>query len=434
MACKAKDGQKLRWMRLDNAAKIYPANTRRRWSSVFRLSATLKETVDLELLQRALDETVPRFPSICARLRRGFFWYYLEQIPNAPLLEPEGSCPVTHMPRKEVRKCAFRVLVYHGRIAVEFFHSLTDGSGGMVFLKTLVARYLHLKHGICVPAGDGILAVEDAPCAEELEDSFQRYAGAVSANRKEATAWKITGTPETDDHRNLICLRLDTQALLDKAHSFHVSATAFLGATMLQALMNLQKEKVPLLSLRKPVKVQIPVNLRRLFPSRTLRNFALYVNPEIDPRLGDFSFDEICKRVHHHMGMEVIPQHMRARIAANVGSERLLIVKILPLFIKNVALRLAFRLVGERKVCLSLSNLGAVTLPPEMQPYVERLDFILGAPALTPINCGVISYGGTTCINFTSSIREPELQYHFFKVLQSLGLQAIAESNLSAHP
>lgn len=426
--------RKLRWMRLDNAAKIYPAAISSSWSSVFRLSATLTEPVDPQVLDSALDITVRRFPSICARLRRGLFWYYLEQVPKAPRLRSEGKCPVSNMPKKEVRQCAFRVFVYDRRIAVEFFHSLTDGTGGMVFLKTLLAEYLHQKHHISIPAQDGILGRLEEPSPAEMEDSFQKYAGAVSASRKESTAWKLSGTPEPDGHRNLVCLRLNTQQVLDAAHSYGVSATAFMAAALLQAIMDLQKEKVPVPRLRKPVKVQIPVNLRRLFPSKTLRNFALYVNPEIDPRLGDFSFREICQRVHHHMGMEVIPQHMRARITANVGSERSWIVKLLPLFLKNLALRAAFNLVGERKVCLSMSNLGAVRLPDVMVPFVERFDFVLGAPALTPVNCGIVSYGDTMNINFTRSIKESELELRFFRVLQRLGLSVTAESNGSAHP
>jgi len=420
---------KLRWLRLDNAAKIYPASISSDWSSVFRLSATLKEAVDAQVLNSALDITVRRFPSICARLRKGFFWYYLEQVPEAPRLLAEGSCPVTNIPRHELRRCAFRVFVYDKRIAVEFFHSLTDGSGGLVFLKTLVAEYLHQKHGIAIPAQDGVLGRLDEPREEELEDSFPRYAGAVAASRKESTAWMLTGTPEPDGHRNLVCLRMETSQVLEAAHSYGVSATAFLAATMLQALIELQKKKVPVRALRKPLKVQIPVNLRRLFPSTTLRNFALYVNPEIDPRLGDFSFRELCLRVHHHMGMEVIPQHMRARIAANVGSEKLWIVKVLPLFLKNIALRIAFNTVGERKVCLAMSNLGAVKVPDIMAPYIERFDFILGAPALTPVNCGIVSFGDTMNINFTRSIRESELELHFFKVLQRHGIAVTAESN-----
>ena len=421
--------KKLRWLRLDNAAKIYPANISSSWSSVFRLSATLTQRVDPQVLESALDITVRRFPSICARLRRGLFWYYLEQVPKAPKLKSEGSCPVSNMSKKEIRTCALRVIVYDRRIAVEFFHSLTDGTGGMVFLKTLLAEYLHLKHGLTIPAQDGILGRLEEPSREELEDSFPKYAGTVSANRKESTAWMLSGTPEPDGHRNLVCLKLSARQVLDAAHSYGVSATAFLAAAMMQALMDLQKEKVPVAALRKPVKVQIPVNLRRLFPSKTLRNFALYVNPEIDPRLGDFSFAEICQRVHHHMGMEICPQHMRARIAANVGSERLWIVKILPLFLKNIALRAAFHLVGEKKVCLAMSNLGVVKLPEVMRPYVERFDFVLGAPALTPVNCGVVSYGDRLNINFTRSIKESELELHFFRVLQRFGLDVTAESN-----
>ena len=425
---------KLRWMRLDNAAKIYPAAISNNWSSVFRLSATLTEAVDPMILESALDVTVRRFPSICARLRKGLFWYYLEQVPNAPKILAEGSCPVSHMPKKDVRKCAFRVFVYDRRIAVEFFHSLTDGSGGMVFLKTLVAEYLHQKHDIHIPATDGVLGRLEEPRQEELEDSFQRHAGAVSASRTESTAWQMPGTPEADGHRNLVCMRLKTQDVLDAAHRYGVSATAFLAAALMQAIIELQKEKVPVMRMRKPVKVQIPVNLRRLFGSTTLRNFALYVNPEIDPRLGEFTFDEICKRVHHHMGMEVIPQHMRARIAANVGSENFWVVKLLPLFLKNIALLAAFNLVGERKVCMAMSNLGAVKVPHIMAPYIERFDFILGAPALTPINCGILSFGDTMNINFTRSIKESQLELQFFRVLQRLGLGVTVESNGSAHP
>ncbi len=423
--------RKLRWMRLDNAAKIYPAAISSSWSSVFRLSITLRENIDLQVLSDALDITVRRFPSICARLRKGFFWYYLEQVPHAPKIRAEGACPVLPMSRKEVRTCGLRVIVYGRRLAVEFFHSLTDGTGGLIFLKTLAAEYLHQKHGIQIPAQQGVLGRLEEPSVQELEDSFQRHAGTVASGRKETTPWRIPGTPEPDRHRNLTCLELETAAVLEAAHSYGVSVTAFLAAAMLQALMDLQREET---GQRKPVKVQIPVNLRRLFPSQTLRNFALYVNPEIDPRLGGFSFREICLRVHHHLGMEAVPQHMRSRIAANVSSERSFIVKILPLFLKNLALRAAFNLVGETKVCLAMSNLGDIRLPEEMDPYVEGFDFILGAPALTPINCGVASYGGKMRINFTRSIRESGLEYHFFKVLQSQGLTATAQSNLPSHP
>lgn len=87
---------------------------------LFRISATLAESVDRAVLAAALDVTVRRFPSIAVRLRRGVFWYYLEEIPHTPPIQDEKSCPLAHAPFRQVRQCAFRVLVYKDRFAVEF--------------------------------------------------------------------------------------------------------------------------------------------------------------------------------------------------------------------------------------------------------------------------------------------------------------------------
>ena len=191
----------------------------------------------------------------------------------------------------------------------------------------------------------------------------------------------------------------------------------------------MQKEKVPNIRRRKPIKILLPVNLRRLFPSRTLRNFALYTTPEIHPKLGEYTFEEICQVIRHWMGLEVTPKQMSMKIATNVGSERVFALKITPLFLKNIVMKAVFDAVGERKSCLTLSNLGAVTLPEVMLPYVERIDFILGAQATGPYNCGVISFRDTLYINFTRNIREPNLEAHFFAVLRDMGIPVEVESN-----
>ena len=420
---------KLRWLRLDNAAKIYPAARTQDWSNVFRLSATLTETVDMDVMKTALDVTVRRFPSIAVRLRRGVFWYYLEQLTEAPAVREESSYPLTRMSREEIRKCAFRVIVYDRRIAVEMFHSLTDGNGALVFLKSLVAEYLQQKYGIHIPAEHGVLGRLDDPADVELEDSFQKYAGTVSASRQERTAWRLKGTPETGGFLNVTCFELSTKEVLAKAHEYNVSLTTFLCATMMMAMQNLQKESVPNPRRRKPLKVLIPVNLRKLFPSRTLRNFALYTTPEILPQLGEYTFEEICQAIRHRMGLDITPKQMSMKIATNVNSEKIMAVRLMPLFIKNMVMKAVFDSVGEKKSCLTLSNLGAVRLPEEMLPYVETMDFILGVQATAPYNCGVLSYGDTLRLNFIRNIREPKLEYHFHCVLRDMGLCAEVQSN-----
>ena len=421
--------RKLRWMRLDNAAKIYPAARNSHWSNVFRLSMTLTEPVDVTVLQSALDVTVRRFPSIAARLRRGVFWYYIQQLSQVPQILPDSSYPLTRMSRDEVRRCAIRVLVYENRIAVEIFHSITDGNGGLIFLKTLVAEYLQQRYGIAIPAEHGVLGRLEEPSEEEMEDSFQKYAGPISASRKEADAWRVSGTPEPDGFLHLTCFRVPVKAALDMAHRYGVSLTAFLCAVMMEALQNMQEEKVPNRMRRKAIKVLIPVNLRKVFPSRSLRNFALYTTPEIDPRLGRYSFEEICGAIRHRMGLDINPKVMSSKIAANVGSERSMAIKLMPLFLKNAVMKAVFNAVGEKKSCLSMSNLGAIQLPEAMKPFVERLDFILGVQATAPSNCGILSYGDSLYINFIRNTKEPELEYHFHRVLRDMGIPAEVQSN-----
>lgn len=420
--------QRLFWVRLDNAAKIYPAARRRNWSNVFRLSMTLREEVDIAVLQSALNVTVKRFPTIAARLRKGLFWYYLQQIPEAPTIRQESSYPITRMDHRETRRCAFRVIAYRNRIAVEFFHVLTDGSGGLVFLKTLVAEYLEQKYKIAIPAQCGILDRREAPKPEELEDSFPKYAAPIRASRKDSAAWHMWGEPQLGGFLHLTCFRLSVQEVLAAARQKKVSLTVFLGAAMMMALQNLQREKEPP-HRRKPIKLQIPVNLRRLFPSNTLRNFSMYTTPEINPKLGEYSFDEICKVIQHKMGLEVTAKYMSTVIAANVQDEKNPLVRVIPLPLKNGIMKLIYDTVGERQSCLSMSNLGAVELPKPMADFVEDVDVILSVQASAPYNCGVVSYRDTLSINFIRNIRQPELERHFYAVLRDLGIGVMVQSN-----
>jgi len=420
---------KLRWMPLDNAAKIYPAARNQNWSNVFRLSVTLKEEVDKEILQSALDVTVRRFPSIAVRLRRGMFWYYLEQLSEVPDIREESCYPLTRMSKDETGKCAFRVIAYKKRIAIEIFHSLTDGNGALVFLKSLTAEYLYQRYGVYIPAENGVLGRLDDPSEAELEDSYQKYAGGIAASRREKTAWRLYGTPEPDGFLNVTCFELPVHKVLEKAHEYDVSLTTFISAAMMYALQDIQEEKVPDKRKRKPIKILIPVNLRSLFESHSLRNFAYFTTPEILPKLGRYSFEEICKVIKHHMGLDITPKQMSMKIATNINSEKYFIIKIMPLFIKNFVMKAVFDSVGEKKSCFTLSNLGAVKLPDIMKQYVERFDFILGVQSTAPYNCGVISFGDTLYINFIRNIRESELEYGFYKVLRELGVPVKVRSN-----
>ncbi len=419
---------KKKWFRLDNAALIFPAIMKRRWNNVFRLSAELREDIDPLCLERAAEDLRARFPSFFVRLRAGLFWYYLEEVRSPVRVLGEYAYPLAHMSRRELGSCCIRILYYEKRISAEFFHSVTDGHGGLVFLKNLTARYLELKYGEKIPAEYDIAELDEPPKAEELRDCFQLCCGRFAASRREETVWRLRGRPERDRFRHIVTGVIPTGALLDAAHARGVSVTAFLAAVMTEAVSAIQQSERPVSRL-KPVKITVPVDLRRLFGMDTLRNFSLTVNVGFDPKTGDYSLEELCSQISHQLALEAVPQKMAGRIAANVKPQRNVFIRVMPLFIKNVVMRGVYASVGEKKGCLNISNLGPVRLPAEMEKHVARLEFIIGVQYTYPNNCSVISFGGVTCVNMIRSSEEPELERLFFSRLVELGIPVSIESN-----
>ncbi len=422
--------RKLRWMRLDNAAKIYPAARRRTWTNVFRLSATLTEPIKVEVLQSALDVTVRRFPSMAVRLCSGMFWYYLEELSQTPDIYEDIGHPLEQMKGRDIRTCALRVLVYQNRIAVELFHSITDGNGGLIFLKTLIAEYLEQLYGINVPAEKGVLDRREEPKESEIEDSFLKHKGNVALSRKDTDAYRIKGEKEEYGFLNNVAFSFPVDVIHKEAKKYGVSITAFLASVLIQAIMEIQNKHVPDIRKQKPIKVLLPVNLRKIFGSDTLRNFVLYTTPEIDPAMGEYTFEEICRIVYFQMGMEINEKRMRAKFTTNVNNEISPIIKVMPLFIKNIVMKMVFNAVGERKSTLTLSNLGAVDVPEVMKPYITRFDFILSPQSTAPYNSSAISYNGTLIFNFIRNTKEPELEAAFHSVLKRMGITAKVESNM----
>jgi len=428
--CLPKDNErKLKWMHLDNAAKIYPAAATSRWTNIYRLSATLTEDVDRSVLQSALDVVVRRFPSIAVKVKPGVFWYYLEEIEHAPKIIDEKSYPLVRMPFDDIRHCAFRVIVYKKRIAVEFFHALTDGNGGLIFLKTLVAEYLTQKYHISIPAEDGVLDRLEPPKEEELEDCYPKHKALVGKSRNESDSYRILGDPEEDGFCHVTTFIMDPCELLDLAHKNKVTLTAALAAAFIKASINLQYEDVVKPKNMKKVKVLVPVDLRRIYNRRTLRNFALYTTPGVDPKLGDYTFEELCQIVYHRMCLDISEKNMSARIYTNVRDEERMLLKLTPLLLKNLVMKIVFMLTGEKKSVLSMSNLGAVKLPEPMQEYVDRLDFVLSVQSTAPYNAGIISYKNNLNLSIIRNIKEPRLERALYRVFKENGIHVKVESN-----
>ena len=418
-----------KWMKLDNAAKIYPAAKRRNWKALFRLSADLNEKIDPVVLAQAQQSALARFPSFALKLKRGAFWYYMEHNEGGPDIQPDGAYPCAHMDFNENKGFMFRVRYHERRIAVEIFHVLSDGSGGLCFLKTLVAEYLRIKYRAVIPRDGEILDCSQSPSPDETEDAYLKYAKNVGRSRREPNAFYLKGTSEPDGFVHIVTGMISSELVLALAKEKKVSLTEYLTAVMIMIMDKIQRRSTKNEKRYKPVKVCIPINLRSFYPTNTMRNFASYVNPGIDPRYGVYSFDEVLSAVHHHMRSEVTEKLLNAKISTNVRSENLKVLRLTPLFIKNIAMKLTFNRVGDRKTSTSISNLGAVRLPPEMSRYVTRMDFILGPLSRNKVVCAALSYNGTLMLNFTRTIKESVVEREFFRYIVKLGIPVKIESN-----
>ncbi|MEG1633068.1 MAG: alcohol acetyltransferase [Oscillospiraceae bacterium] len=417
------------WMKLDNAAKIYPSTMRRNWMSMFRMSAVLTEPVDGELLTQALRQTLPRFPGTSVHLRRGMFWFYYEHADGIPPVGPDVTNPCVRINLHENGRFMFRVRFHDCRIAVETFHGLTDGHGGLCFIKTLVAEYLTLRYAAVIPRDAAILDCSEPPKPSELEDAFLRYATPHAAARDEKDAYYIRGEKEPPDVVHITTGMIPVAEVLERAKAKGVTLTQYLTAVLLLAVDTVQRRNVKQERRLRLVRVSVPVNLRSFFPSETLRNFSLFVNVGIDPRLGTYSFDEMLNAVHSTMRHDATEKNLRARFSANVRSEKNIFLRVMPLFLKNLVLRVAVSRIGDRKASTTLTNLGRVTLPPEMSRYVTRLDVMLGPLSRSRVMCAALSYNGTLYFTFTRTITDSSVEREFFRRLVRLGIHVKLESN-----
>lgn len=404
------------WYKLDLSANVYPTLQRKNFSNVYRISLTLKETVKPKTLQKALDMTLPRFPTFQVAIRKGLFWRYLE--PNhrpGPYVQPDIKNPCMPMHFRSNNRYLIRVYYYEKRISLEVFHSLSDGTGALYFLKTMTAVYLRLL-GHTIPDTDGVLDITEQPDPEELEDAYLRYADSkITRPRSQGRSYRVRGTKEPFYTLNIICGVIPVDKIRITAKKYGVTITEYLNAVLLYALLQKQKEEKPFKE--RPVTLAMPVNLRSFFPSKTLRNFISMVYPGIDPRMGQYSFEEILSHVHNYMRYYINPKFLNADIVTNSAVQQHPLIRIVPLFIKDFTVRRFYTHVQDAQSSAGLTNVGLIRLPEEMQPYVERFDVLMGQPFSARTNCAIVSYQNNLTINFTSSIKETDIELYFFRKL-----------------
>ena len=397
-----------KWRKLDNAALAFPLVSGKNDTRVFRFYCQLKEKVDGEILQSALDQTMEKYPLFQAVLRKGLFWFYLEHRDIRAVVKQETEPPCSRLYIPDKKSLLFQVTYDKDRINFEVFHALTDGTGAMHFLQELVQNYLILAH----PQDDipRIENAEEVTHGDKEEDSFSQYYSSDMPKNKEKkeTAVKLKGEKLVHSDMNITEVVFSVKDIHQKARSYGASITVLLTAMMLCSI----REEIPKNQQKRPVTLMIPVNLRKYFPSQSMTNFFGWI--EVGYTFSETTtFEEVVADVKRQFEQELVKDKIAMHMNGYVRIEKNPFVRAVPLEIKKYFLMIGANL-GSRSITAVYSNIGIIRLPEEYKEYIQHFGIFASPNSLQICSC---SYGDEMVLGFTSRIPDDSIQRNFQRML-----------------
>ena len=402
---------------VDNSSILFFSLLKKNHANSYRFTMTLSEDVNPEILQMAVDRTYRRFPTIIAGFIPGFFHYFQFPAQQPPQVQRDPGCLKT-MTREELHKCAYRVYYKDNTVSIEAFHALTDGYGAIASFTTLMAEYLRIRYGITIPAVETVRDLEDIPSPEEASDDYLVHQEGKPLHLPSRYAYQLPGTPNENWQVLNTTIEYPVEKILEASHRWGVSANTLLSGVLASTVMEIQKkDKTKKL---RPVRIMVPIDLRRFFGSRTLRNFIWYALPTMETHEQDLPMEDLLKSFQNQLKDQAQRKRLAAIIAYNVRTQLNVFFRFLPRAVKYAVMRLAYRYFGESNSSVTMTNLGNVKLPDAMAPYVRKLDCILTPRVHSPYGCAIISLGGILSINISRFCEESELESIFVSKLDSL--------------
>lgn len=400
---------------IDNSAILYLALMRKAHTNSYRFSMTMKHEVDPRLLQQAMDRIWQRFPTIIAGFRPGFFHYTMVPAAKPPQVRPDPGTLIV-MSKEEIESCAYRIYYSGRRISFEAFHAVTDGYGAIASFTTLVAEYLRLRHDLDIPVCNTLRSLDEEPLEHELEDSYLTHYEGDPLHLPSRYSYQLPGR-YTESKVRTVARSYPTSAVVSAAKSQGISLTSLLSGVMASSIMEVQERHRQKLQ---PVRIMVPVDLRRMFKSTTLRNFILYTLPTMEPEDRKLPLKELLRRFNTQMKEQLDPKRMASIMAYNVRTQASTLFRLIPRALKCFVMRLAYKYFGESNSSITLTNIGNIVLPEEMAPHVEDIECILTPRAGSPYNCAAIAMHDKLTITISRFPHRPELEDVFFEKLESV--------------
>ena len=416
--------REVRWDRLDNTAHLFPVIAGEQMTNVYRISVTLTELVQPELLQEALNLVLPKMDGFDLRLRMGVFWYYFEENGKpAPRVREESNFPCRLIQQNKNRNYMFRVTYYKYRINLEVFHVLTDGMGGINFLKELTYQYLRLAHPeLKELVGDSL----NSGTSLNREDSFlKNYKKSATKGYQTKKAYLLKGEMLPKGEFGVMHGYMEIPRLKEVCHSYGCSINEYLVAVYVWSVYTECMKGMPS---ERPIRVAVPVNLRPYFNSITTKNFFVMVSAEFHPTKEIYTFEEVLGIVRDSLRSQIDREHLEELFSYNVSNEKLLVARAVPLFMKNLAMRFVYTQSALANTT-TITNIGNISVDEEYRPYVEMFHAFLAMSKGQHQKGTICSYGSTLVFSFSYDLKDASVQRGFFRKLAADGLEVEVESN-----
>lgn len=405
-----------RWYKLDNAAKVFPSVSNEENSAVYRVSAILTEEINPEILQKAVNHIYDRFAMFFVRLGKGLFWYYLDSNEQRFVIEEEKRYPCRQMHYKTTKGYMIRVLYHHKRISVEVFHSLADGGGALELLKSLIYYYL-IFSGKTINHENSIILAESSIDPEETDDSFSRYYKHYEKNQLEQSkydpkekAYPLRGTKFPNGGVHVTTGIVTASDLNRIAKEKGTTLTGYVTALLLYSIYEtrLKYERS-----NRPAMAALPVSMRKIFPSGTLRNFFIVIM--IGQKMNkEVTLDELIQMVSNGMKEQTTKEYLQYRLFVIGKYDKVRFNKVVPLGIKRFFINTVFNTISEVKRTITVSNLGLIKVPSDMYQYVQVMEAILYPTTRCPYNCSLSSFNDKLLFNFARNVEEKDIIRFFF--------------------
>ncbi len=411
------------WRRLDNSAKIFPIASSKKYSSVFRLSAVLKEKINPKTLKAAVKMVLENLPSFKVKLKKGFFWYYFEENNKDIRIEKEKNYPCKYIDPNTNNDYLFKVTYYENKINVDIFHSLTDGNSGVIFLKEIVYTYIELAHP---EHFNTKLRIERKLSNNTEDDYLKNYDKESKPAKGGKKAYILKGRKLPFAAIGVIHVNINIEELKKKAKEKDVTVTQYLTAVIIHAIYNTNYKKH---DGKKPIKICIPVDLRKYFKSETINNFFSYITLQANMQERELqNFDGILEFVRSGFKEKLTKEEISKTMSANVKLGNNIFIKTIPLFLKLIIVKLSY--IEIRKyTTTTFSNIGRIGIIGEYQKYIDKFLMLIAPESVEKIKCSSCSFENNLVFTFTSTLQETEIEQEFCKKLKEEGISITIEGN-----